>query len=646
MVVCPSTVVSLFLCCGAAVAENRSIDGRGNNLQNLHWGSARTTYSRVSPPAYGDGIKTPGGADRPLPRIVSNAIGHQDALISNDRHLSGFAYAFGQFLNHDLQLTQSILSEFVTITTPSDDPYFHGNVLQPLFRSNFDPNTGLDATNPRQQLNFVTSFIDASSVYGADQNRADLLREQLAGGLGARLVTSGAENLLPLASTINVEIAVTGGYSADRTKLYAAGDLRAGENASLAILHTLFMREHNRLVDELTIEHPAWSQEELYQRARKIVGAELQSVTYNEFLPALLGPQAPSSQGTYDQAVDPSIINEFAAVFLRVGHSMLGNDFRRVTNDGSPGPMDPLRIGETVFNVPQWLSQSADLDLFLKGLSVEESQEVDTLFADEQRNVVLFFIDLMSIDVARARDHGLADYNTMRVAYGLPAVTTFSQITSDPVLASALEQLYGDVNHIDPLIGALAEDHLTGASVGPLAAAGLAEQFVRLRDGDRFWYENDPAFTAEEVLSLRNTRLSDIIGRNTGITTLQDNVFFVPSAPPAGPGDFNNDGTVDAADYVVWRNGLGTTHTQADYDVWRANFGQTAASAASAPLVEANGKNHAVPEPPAAWLVFCGLTIVFAAHSSRPQKTARTGGDIELAGRTAGDIHLGNRPTK
>jgi peroxidase len=548
MVVCQSTVVSLLLCCGAAVAEDRSIDGSGNNVANPQWGMAVTAYSRVSPPAYGDGISTLSGADRPAPRIVSNAVGQQDTLIASDRHLSGFVYAFGQFLNHDLQLTRGGTSELMAMTTPSDDPHFHGHVLQTLRRSSIAPNTGLDLTNPRQQVNAATSFLDASTVYGSDQNRADVLRERVGDGLGAHLVTTGAENLLPSALTINVVRIPTDGYPDDPSKLLAAGDLRAGENPTLASLHTLFLREHNRLVDELAAGHPAWSQEELYQRARKTVGAQMQSITYNEFLPALLGPTGPTSQAAYDPAVDPSIINEFAAVFLRVGHSMLGNDFRRVTNDGSSGPMDHLLQSATIFNVPQSLNQSSDLDLYLKGLSVEEIQEVDTLFSDEQRNSVLAFVDLLSFDVARARDHGLADYNTMRVAYGLSAVTTFSEITTDPDLASSLEDLYGDVSRIDPLVGALAEDHLPGASVGPLAAAGLAEQFVRLRDGDRFWYETDPAFTAEEVLSLQNTRLSDIIRRNTGLTNLQDNVFFVSALPAPLDGDYNANGLVEQGD--------------------------------------------------------------------------------------------------
>jgi hypothetical protein len=69
---------------------------------------------------------------------------------------------------------------------------------------------------------------------------------------------------------------------------------------------------------------------------------------------------------------------------------------------------------------------------------------------------------------------------------------------------------------------------------------------------------------------------------------------------PALIGDYNNDGIVDAADYVVWRKGLGTTNTQADYDVWRAHFGQTAGSGAGTIA------NIAVPEPTTLVMVIIG----------------------------------------
>jgi hypothetical protein len=98
-----------------------------------------------------------------------------------------------------------------------------------------------------------------------------------------------------------------------------------------------------------------------------------------------------------------------------------------------------------------------------------------------------------------------------------------------------------------------------------------------------------------------------------------DPVLFmgIRSAAAALPGDFNTDGTVDAADYIVWRDGLGTTYTQADYNVWRANFGATGA------LVGTIG----VPEPKsiglaalafATWSVICG-----ARHPGSPGWTQR-----------------------
>jgi hypothetical protein len=309
--------------------------------------------------------------------------------------------------------------------------------------------------------------------------------------------------------------------------MFSAGDVRANENVALASLHTLFMREHNRLVDELSAAEPTWTNEQLYQRARKIVGAQLQVIAFQEFLPALLGPYAPSPNGVYDPSIDPTITNEFATLFLRVGHSMLAPQFRRIQNDGMPDRRDPIVLGTAGFSITPLLGSPTGLDLHLKGLSIEPQAEVDTMVDDGLRNIV-GGIDLFAIDIQRGRDHGLADYNAMRASYGLPVASSFAEITSDLQLQMRLEELYGDVDNVDPIIGMLAEDHLPGASVGPLVVAGFNEQFTRLRDGDRFWYENDADFTPEDVAFLQGTRLSDIIRRNTGITSLQKNVFVVP----------------------------------------------------------------------------------------------------------------------
>jgi hypothetical protein len=75
------------------------------------------------------------------------------------------------------------------------------------------------------------------------------------------------------------------------------------------------------------------------------------------------------------------------------------------------------------------------------------------------------------------------------------------------------------------------------------------------------------------------------------------------------PGDFNNDGTVDAADYVVWRKKLGTTYTQSDYDAWRANFGKTAGSGAALPSAE---PLPAVPEPSSELLIMLAIGFILS----------------------------------
>ena len=113
----------------------------------------------------------------------------------------------------------------------------------------------------------------------------------------------------------------------------------------------------------------------------------------------------------------------------------------------------------------------------------------------------------------------------MREAYGLERVTDFSEITSDVQTQQQLASLYGSVDDIDPWVGGLAEDHVAGSSVGELFGVIIADQFHRLRDGDRFWYEND--LDAETIAAVNQTSLSDIIARNSSVDSLQSNAFVV-----------------------------------------------------------------------------------------------------------------------
>ncbi|MGY8771236.1 MAG: peroxidase family protein [Pirellulales bacterium] len=502
-------------------AEVRSIDGSGNNVKNPEWGSAGTQLVRSTTAEYGDGISTLAGEDRPSAREVSNAVSDQTESVVNSRFLTDYLWQWGQFVDHDIDLTGGAdPAEDASIEVPTGDPFFDpfntGTQTIGLTRSNFDESTGTSTDNVRQQINSITSFVDGSMIYGSDEVRAAALRT-LEGG---RLATSEGD-LLPY----NEAGFDNAGGPSDT--LFLAGDVRANEQAGLTAMHTLFVREHNNQADRIAAENPDFTDEQVYQRARAIVIAEIQSITYNEYLPALLGMDALSPYQGYDSTVDPSISNLFSTAAYRYGHSMLSPDFLRLNEDGTTAEEGNLALRDAFFN-PTIIAETG-IDSLLRGLAAQQAQEIDTMVIDDVRNFLFGppgsgGFDLDALNIQRGRDHGLADYNQTRIDLGLEPVTSFSEITSNPELAAKLEEVYGDVNEVDVWVGGLAEDHVPGSSVGELFQTVIVDQFERLRDGDRFWYQN--TFSGEQLQRIDNTSLADIIKRNSNVSNIQDNVFF------------------------------------------------------------------------------------------------------------------------
>lgn len=509
----------------------RSIDGTGNNLANPEWGSTNEAFLRTAPAEYADGISAPAGAERASAREVSNALAaHPAGSLLNERDLSAFIYAWGQFIDHDIDLTPTAAPvEAFPIAVPagdsSFDPIGSGTVTIGLSRSLFDAATGTSVTNVRQQVNAISAFINASMVYGSDEATAASLRTFTGG-----LLKTSEGNLLPK----------------DDKGFFLAGDIRVNENPDLLAMQTLFLREHNRLATKYAAEHPDWSDEQLYQHARRMVAAEVQAITFKEFLPALLGERAIRPYQGYNASVNPGIANEFSTAAFRLGHSLLGSDIEFLDNDGHE-----LRAGvglrDAFFNT-QIVSEMG-IDPILKYLASDRAEELDTRIIDDVRNFLFGppgagGFDLAALNIQRGRDHGLADYNAVRAAYGLPKVTDFAEITSDVAVQTALRETYGDVDNIDLWVGGLAEDHVPGASVGPLFQRIVADQFMRLRDGDRFWYERD--LQGAELEAVRHLSLADVIRRNTTTTNLQENVFFFkPTIAGRIYLDVNADGNVD-----------------------------------------------------------------------------------------------------
>lgn len=559
------------------LTDFRTITGAGNNLANPAWGQAGTNLIRLVRAAYADGFSAPAGANRPNARAISNLLSDQtdpnnssqDLNIINQKLLTDYIYVFGQFLDHDLDLTLDNSGQSFPIPPGSPgDPMG----TEPFIRSQFDPNTG--TTNPRQQINAITAWIDGSQIYGSDPARADLLRTHVGGRLKDQ--SESGESYLPYNNATFFGSAAPLDMANDAqlvpaSALYVTGDRRGNENSELLSLQTLFMREHNFIADKIHAAAPNLSDEQVYQQARRLVGAELQIITYNEWLPALLGPGALPAYTGYNPNVNASISNEFSTAMFRFAHSQLDNEIDRLNNDGTEIASDAagasLDLAQAFFN-PTLLSLPSAKDSFsghmstsinpiLKGAASGIAQEVDLLAVRDIRNLLFGppgsgGSDLIARDIQRGRDHGLADYNTVRAAYGLPHVTSFAQITSNSSIQQKLRQLYGTVDNIDVFVGALAEDHAPGADVGPLTKAVLVDQFRRLRDGDRFFYLNlnvSQLSQAEQSALLANASLAKVIQRNTSLTNLQANVFlFTASISGTVFLDSNRNGSRDSGE--------------------------------------------------------------------------------------------------
>ncbi|MBK8501860.1 MAG: peroxidase [Saprospiraceae bacterium] len=495
-------VVALLLANIHAFSQgNRSVDGWLNNPDEV-WGATFTNVVYRSPVTYGDGLSSPTGKDRPNPRFISSTLFSQEGLVSDPNGLNALVWVWGQFIDHDITLSPDHPQEVFNVPIPAFDPYFDpqgtGTAVIPMLRSDYDRTTGVLPGNPRRHYNATTAFIDGSTVYGPDLERADYLRS-----FGDGKLKTSKGNLLPY-NTVDGEFESEVDPLAPEMampypwvkKYYVAGDVRANENPLLTSIHTLFVREHNRYCDELKIQNPALNDEQLYQKARKWVGGLIEAVVYEEWLP-LLGINLPAYSG-YSREINPSIMNEFSAAAYRYGHTTITPALIRLDPEGLPHQAGDIALRDAFFN-PAALTVDLGIEPYLMGATSNSQQNLDCKVIDELRNFLFGQpgsggLDLVALNINRGRDRGLMDYNRLRTYFSLPLLESFGQISSDPVMQAGLEEVFGDVNKIDAWVGMLAEDHVDNSMFGPTAHSIILDQFASLRNGDRFYYE-----TASEI---------------------------------------------------------------------------------------------------------------------------------------------------
>ncbi|KAM8817284.1 eosinophil peroxidase [Rhynchonycteris naso] len=552
--------------------QYRTITGRCNNKKIPWLGSSNTPLARWLPAEYEDGLSlpfgwTPGkrrnGFLLPLVREVSNQIVRfpRERLAPDQGRALMFTY-WGQFIDHDLDFspesparvsfTASVDCErtcaqlppcFPIKIPPSDPRIRNQRDCIPFFRSS--ASCPQNKNTVRNQINALTSFVDASMVYGSEVSLSLRLRNRTNyHGLLAinQAYSDNGRALLPFDNLHDDPCLLTN--RAARIPCFLAGDTRSTENPNLAAIHTLFLREHNRLAAELRRLNPQWTGDKLYQEARKIVGAMVQIITYRDFLPLVLGKdRARRTLGPYDgycPNVDPRVANVFTLVF-RFGHTMIQPFlFRLDSQYRASAPNSRVPLSSTFF--ASWrIVHEGGIDPILRGLmgTPAKLNQQDSMLVDELRDrlfeqVRRIGLDLAALNMQRSRDHGLPGYNAWRRFCGLSQprnLAQLSRVLRNRGLARKFLHLYGTPDNIDIWIGAIAEPLLPGARVGPLLACLFENQFIRARSGDRFWWQKKGVFTKRQRKALSQVSLSRIVCDNTGITTVSRDIFRANTYP-------------------------------------------------------------------------------------------------------------------
>ncbi|XP_049621034.1 LOW QUALITY PROTEIN: eosinophil peroxidase-like [Suncus etruscus] len=546
--------------------QYQTITGRCNNKRRPWLGSSNQALARWLPAVYEDGRSLPlgwtpkkkhNGFSLPLVRDVSNTImGFSTAKLTSDLRLTLMVPQFGQFLEHDLVFNDMFSDRnyfqigadchktcaqippcFPIKVSPSDPRSESIGDCLPFFRSTSASSD--NRSHVREQMNVATSFLDASMVYGSDEFMAQRLRNLTdPNGLLAvnQMFQDQGRALLPFDNVVPDPCQLTNRSA--NIPCFLAGDPRASETLAMMALHTLFLREHNRLVMELKRLNPHWFGEQLYQEARKIMGAMIQIITYRDFLRMLLGPVHYARfigpyQG-YCYKEDPRVANIFTMV-SRFSHTMMQPFVPRLDSQyRATSPTSKVALSDAFFATWRVVHEGG-IDPILRGLiaTPAKSNQQNAMVVDELRERLFKSVsrvgqDLVAINLQQGRDHGIPGYNAWRGYCGLSQPKTLAELSvvlKNQILARKFMELYGTPDNIDLWAGAIAEPFVKGGRVGPLLACLLGKQFRISRSGNRFWWEKPGVFTERQREELRRISLSAIICDNTGIITVSRDVF-------------------------------------------------------------------------------------------------------------------------
>nr|CAD7428260.1 unnamed protein product [Timema monikensis] len=427
------------------VSRFRSIDGACNNNIFTDWGLTNTALRRLIAASYSDGVSEPCTVCSPVlvnhvlfvlrcvsePRVSVV----EGRALPNARVLSTILYPekdvpdevntlavmqFGQLISHDTALSpdqQSLMTNStlkccgengevitssdaneacISIDVPVNDSFYSQfnvrclNVVRSMTTLNKKCRLG-----PAEQFSAVTHFLDASFVYGSEQLLADSLRLRQ-GGLLKTQKTKDGRHFLPNSKEPTKDCDV----ESEDSVCYEAGDGRVNQHPGVAIIHTLFLREHNRIAGILQGLNSHWDDNRLYLEAKRIVIAIWQHITYIEWLPLVLGDDYVKKRNMssvegfsegYDDHLDPSTLNSFTAGAFRSFHSMAQGFIKFVDQDQKSRPGFPLREW---FDRTTILQEDDKFDLMTRGMTSQPSQAMDEFVTEDSSQQQMVSVQL------------------------------------------------------------------------------------------------------------------------------------------------------------------------------------------------------------------------------------------------------------
>lgn len=534
----------------------RSIDGSCNHLFSAIKGESFTGYSRLLYPDYADGVHAPRRAvsKRPLPspRLISTSLVKHTEELNN--HLTLAVMQWGQFLEHDLSRTATAIMIHTgntieccstegsnlspryihpfcsPISVPSNDKYYSSQGLDCMSYVRSIPALRPDCSfGPTDQVNQATHYLDGSQIYGSTFYKTSSLRSFIGGKLETSVING--KFYLPLSQNPTEDCHV----SSKQTSCFKSGDSRVNFQPQLTAMHTLWFREHNRIAEELAILNKQWDDETLFDESRKIVIAEMQHITYNEWIKKVLAHKHVNkieNLNEHDEVTDPSVSNSFATAVMRALKSLYSGNIRLFEEDRLINVTINLH---NYFNNPDIIQQPNMLDSLIRGLATQSSQKVDLHYPEDLINKLYtnghFGFDVLSMDIQRGRDHGLPSYTHYRTLCGLPEANSFYDffdVMSEEHI-KALSKVYTNPKDVDLIIGGLMEKPEQNSLLGPTFSCIMADQFLRTKKGDRYFYTNDgqpKPFSTSQLSEVKKVTLARIFCDNSDhITMMQPDVF-------------------------------------------------------------------------------------------------------------------------